>query len=219
METGGISKDCAVLSLGALVLHPRTLDPIKNGEVLEEFYSLSKPPKEDIGRIQEQTLKVNKITMEEVEAAPAEEQVWKTFVNFVKKFANGNTQWDYPVLAGYNIINFNKPILDRLCARYGNVNKEGRSNLFHMTDIYDVMNQFKWWFESNQDVKSYSLDNMRTYLGMPKDKDALVGEVIDAHHTVRDIRDTAAILKKFILLKRNLQKNYNIKFNGAFCDK
>ena len=218
-ETGSPNcKTCPVLSLAAIVLHPRTLEPIRNNGEIEEFYSLIKPPKGDFSKIEQGALNVNKLTMEEIENAPEEEQVWAMFVNFVKKFNKGSSQWDFPIAAGYNIANFDLPIIERLCNRYKTINKD-RQNLFHPRDFFDVMNEFIWWFESNPDIKSYSLDNMRTYLGMPKDKDALIGEVMDTHNAKRDTRDTAAILKKMIMLKRNLQENYNIKFKDAFYAK
>lgn len=221
-ETGGkFYWECPVLSVAALVLHPRTLEPVRDNEgKLEEFYSLMRPPTEELPKIEQDALAVNKITMDEVMAAPEQAQVWKTLVNFVKRFNKGNVFWDYPVMAGFNIGRFDWPITERLCRKYDQINKKtGEQNLFHPRDYLDVMNVGLWWFESTPEVKSYSLDNWRKFFGMPTDRDALVGETLQAHHALRDVRDTAALLRKFVNLKRSLQSKYGIKFAGAFSDK
>ena len=81
LETGGLDVNkSSVLSIGAIAVHPRTLEIIKNnnGEA-EEFYSLSCPPPEYFDKIEDGALAVNKITREEISAAPSEKQVWNTY--------------------------------------------------------------------------------------------------------------------------------------------
>jgi DNA polymerase III epsilon subunit-like protein len=62
------------------------------------------------------------------------------------------------------------------------------------------------WFESVSDIKSLSLDNLRDYLGIDK---------TNAHDAIKDVKDCAEILIRFLRLHRTLSKK--IKFKGSFA--
>jgi len=96
-------------------------------------------------------------------------------------------------------------IVDRLSKKYKNVNKEGVSSLFYPRDVIDIMNLIFYWFEGSNDLKSYSLDNLREYLGISKD---------GAHDALKDVKDCAEILIRFLRLHRNMFGK--IKFQGSF---
>jgi DNA polymerase III epsilon subunit-like protein len=68
------------------------------------------------------------------------------------------------------------------------------------------MNLVFYWFE-NLDIKSYSLDNVRDFLGIDKE---------GAHDAVKDVIDSANILIRFLRLHRNLSSK--IKFKGSFTN-
>jgi exonuclease I len=92
-----------------------------------------------------------------------------------------------------------------LAQKYGDTNKEGNSKVFYPRDVVDMLNLVFYWFEHNADLKSYTLDNLRDYMGIDKD---------GAHDAIKDVKDTAAILTRFMRLHRNLAKK--ITFKGAF---
>ena len=112
-----------------------------------------------------------------------------------------------PIAAGYNINKFDLKIIHRLSEKYKNIEaKENASNLFYPRDVVDIMNLVFYWFE-NLDIKSYSLDNIRDYLGIDK---------TGAHDAVKDVIDSANILIRFLRLHRNLSSK--IKFKGSFVN-
>ena len=57
----------------------------------------------------------------------------------------------------------------------------------------------------NQDLKSYSMDSLRDYFGISKD---------GAHDAIKDVKDTAEIMIRFMKLHRNLASK--IKFKNSF---
>jgi DNA polymerase III epsilon subunit-like protein len=67
------------------------------------------------------------------------------------------------------------------------------------------MNVIFYWFESNSELKNYTLDNLREYLGISKE---------GAHDALKDVKDTAEILIRFLKLHRNLGKK--VKFKDSF---
>jgi DNA polymerase III epsilon subunit-like protein len=67
------------------------------------------------------------------------------------------------------------------------------------------MNLVFYWFENNSDLKSYTLDSLRDYFGISKD---------GAHDALKDVRDTAEIIIRFLKLHRSLSQK--IKFKNSF---
>ena len=62
-----------------------------------------------------------------------------------------------------------------------------------------------YWFENDDSLKSYSMDNLRDYLGISKE---------GAHDALKDVRDTAEVLIRFMRLHRNIASK--VKFKGSF---
>jgi DNA polymerase III epsilon subunit-like protein len=140
---------------------------------------------------------------------PKQDHAWKLFVNYLDKYhtrSSKKSQFSAPISAGYNIYRFDLPIIDRLSKKYGNVNKENRTNIFFPRDVVDAMNLVFYWFEHNNDLKSYTLDTLRDYFGIDKD---------GAHDAIKDVKDTAEIIIRFMKLHRNLGQK--IKFKNAFA--
>jgi exonuclease I len=69
----------------------------------------------------------------------------------------------------------------------------------------DAMNLIFYWFENNGDLKSYTLDSVRDYFGISK---------VGAHDALKDVKDTAEIIIRFMKLHRNLSQK--IKFKNSF---
>lgn len=139
---------------------------------------------------------------------PKQEVSWQLFVNYLDKYhtrSSKKSQFSAPIAAGYNIYRFDLPIINRLSKKYGQTNKEGNSNIFFPRDVVDAMNLMFYWFEHNSDLKSYTLDNLRDYLGIDKE---------GAHDALKDVKDTAAILIRFMKLHRNIGQK--VKFQNSF---
>jgi len=146
--------------------------------------------------------------LKEWKAYPSQEQSWKMFTNYLEMYhsrSSKKSQFSAPIAAGYNINRFDLPIVDRLSNKYGNVNKESKSDIFYPRDVVDIMNLIFYWFENNGDLKSYSLDSLRDYFGISK---------AGAHDALKDVKDCADILIRFLRLHRNLSNK--IKFKDSF---
>lgn len=141
---------------------------------------------------------------------PEQKHSWQQFVSYLDNYHLKNrkskSQFSAPIACGYNIIRFDMKIINRLSQKYGNTNKENNTNLFHPRDQVDLMNIAWLWFENLSDVKSLSLDNLREYLGIDK---------TNAHDAIKDVKDCAEILIRFLRLHRNLSSK--IKFRNSFA--
>src|SRR5688572_24349377 len=66
----------------------------------DTFLSLMRPTNWDT--VEKKALEINKLTVAELETAPLQKEVWKSYCDFVNKYKTGNTQWNAPVVAGHN---------------------------------------------------------------------------------------------------------------------
>jgi len=216
LETDGSDpRYCSPVQLAAIMIDPVSLEIIKNSE----FNINLKPEvmeKDDNYEYTTDILdfhaKVKGCAKQDVynlwKKYPKQDQSWKMFTSYLDQYhtrTSKKSQFSAPIAAGYNINRFDLPIIHRLSEKFGNVNKEGRSDLFYPRDVVDIMNMVFYWFESNNDLKSYTLDSLRDYLGINKE---------GAHDALKDVRDSAQILIRFLRLHRSLSQK--IKFQDAF---
>jgi len=195
-ETGGRNPNsCQPTQIAAMALDGRNFKPKGT------FNSMMRPIIDDekaiaagVDPIEEGALKVTGQTREELAKAPLPRGVWTPF------FA--------PIPCGYNIIGYDMPIVNRLCAEYGPYDdKRGCQKLFHQIYKYDVMDDVRLWTEGDPSIKSISLDSMRALMGLSDE---------NAHDALQDVRDTANI---FIKLQKSRRAVYqNMKFEKAFAD-
>lgn len=139
---------------------------------------------------------------------PNQQQSWKMFKEYLSKYhtrSGKKSQFTAPIASGYNIFKFDLPIIDRLAKKYKDTNKENKNCLFYPRDVLDIMNLIFYWFEHNNDLKNYALDNMRDYFGIDKE---------GGHDALKDVKDCAEILIRFLKLHRNLAQK--IKFRNSF---
>lgn len=217
-ETDGSDpRICSPVQIAAVIIDPIHLEIVDDSEFNINF----KPEVlENTTNYQYETdildfhSKVKECSKEEVLKAwykyPKQEQSWKMFVNYLDKYhsrSSKKSQFSAPIAAGYNINRFDLHIVDRLSNKYGNLNKEKRTDLFYPRDVIDAMNLMFYWFESNNDLKSYTLDSVRDYFGISK---------VGAHDALKDVKDTAEIIIRFLKLHRKLGQK--IKFNKAFAN-
>ena len=131
------------------------------------------------------------------------------FLDYLDKYHSRTTkksQFSAPIAAGYNIYRFDLPIINRLSIKHKNVNKEGNTNIFYPRDVVDVLNLVFYWFSSNNELKSHSLDSLRDYFGITKE---------GGHDAIKDVKDTAEIMIRFLKLHKKMASK--IQFKGSFA--
>ena len=218
METDGSDPDsCSPVQIAAVIVDPLRLEIIPDSE----FNVTIKPEKLEADHaytysesdILEFHSKVRGCSQDDIlkmwHSYTPQQQSWKLFLSYLEKYhirSDKKSCFTAPIAAGYNINRFDLRIVERLSRKYNNLNKEGRSSLFYPRDVIDVMNVIFYWFESNNELKNYTLDNVRDYLGISKQ---------GAHDALKDVRDTADILIRFLKLHRSLGKK--VKFRGSFA--
>ena len=215
-ETDGSDpKSCSPVQIAAVIVDPINLEIVENSE-----FSINFKPEvlEDNDNYTYTTdildfhSKVKGCSKDDVlnewKNYPKQQQSWSMFVNYLDKYhsrSSKKSQFSAPIPAGYNINRFDLKIVDRLSKKYGNVNKEQTTDIFYPRDVVDVMNLIFYWFEHNSDLKSYTLDSLREYFGIDK---------TGAHDAIKDVKDTAEIMIRFLRLHRNLASK--IKFKDSF---
>jgi DNA polymerase III epsilon subunit-like protein len=216
-ETDGADpRFCSPVQLAAIIIDPIKLEVIPDSEFnikMKPEVMEQDPEYTYTTDILDFHAKVKGCSKDDVykewQEYPKQEQSWKMFVSYLEQYhsrTSKKSQFSAPIAAGYNINRFDLPIVHRLSEKFGNTNKEGRSELFYPRDVADVINVIYYWFENNNDLKNYSLDSLRDYFGISK---------VGAHDALKDVRDTAEILVRFFKLHRTLSKK--IKFKDAFA--
>ena len=99
-------------------------------------------------------------------------------------------------------------IVERMCQQYGPTNKKtNEQGLFSKINKIDVMDIIWLWTENNPDIKSISMDSMRDWMGLSTE---------NAHDALKDVKDTANILIRFMKFYRSMAPK--TKFEKAFAD-
>ena len=221
-ETDGSNPlECSPVQLAALMIDPKKLEIIEGSEfnVYLKPERLEKPTK-DLSMsvyagsdILDWHGKVKGVDASEIFQSwmqyPDQKHSWQQFLAYLDKYhaiaGKSKSQFSAPLAAGYNIIRFDMKIVDRLSVKYGQTNKENQTNIFHPRDRIDIMNIAWLWLSNVSELKSLSLDSLRNYLGINKD---------NAHDAMKDVRDCADILIRFLRLHKNLSAK--IQFKGSF---
>jgi DNA polymerase III epsilon subunit-like protein len=215
-ETDGSDpKSCSPVQIAAVIIDPLKLEIVPNSE-FNIFFKPEVLANDDEYQYTTDILDFHakvkgsskEAVLSEWKKYPSQDQSWKLFTNYLSihhSRSSRKSQFSAPIAAGYNINRFDLPIIDRLSRKYGNTNKEERSDIFYPRDVLDIMNLVFYWFENNSDLKNLSLDTLRDYLGISKD---------GAHDALKDVKDCAEILVRFMRLHRNLGSK--IKFKDSF---
>lgn len=222
-ETDGSDPNvCSPVQLSAIMVDAQRLEIIKDSEfnafLKPERIEQSKADVElsiyDDSDILEWHGKIKGIDKSQVlenwKNYPDQRHTWQQFLGYLDNYHLKNrktkSQFSAPIACGYNIIRFDMKIINRLSYKYGNINKENNTNIFHPRDQIDLMNVSWLWFENISDIKSLALDNLREYLGIDK---------TNAHDALKDVKDCAEMLIRFLRLHRNLSSK--IKFRNSFA--
>jgi DNA polymerase III epsilon subunit-like protein len=217
LETDGKDPNtCSPVQIAAIIIDPIKLEIIEDSEfninlkphALEanSSYAYEDSDVLDFHAKVRGTSKDN--ILEEWRAYPSQDGAWKMFTSYLDMYhlkSDRKSCFTAPIAAGYNINRFDLKIIQNLSVKYKTLNKEGNSSLFYPRDVLDIMNLVFYWFEGSKDLKSYSLDNVRDYLGISKE---------GAHDALKDVRDTADILIRFLRLHRKLSTK--VKFKNSF---
>lgn len=188
-ETGSKYPDtCEVLEIGAKAYHARTLEPYDNGE----FSSLIKPINED--NLDPDAMRIHKIPIEELRKAPDLKAVWLNFHKFVNRFNFKKNDYDCPIAAGKSIRGFDLPIISRLNKQF-----TADARLFSTFWFLDLDFLLWPWFESNQALKNYKMDELRSFFGLDD-----TGGGSWAHRALFDVKQEGELLVKILKLHRNL---------------
>ncbi len=220
METDGSNPEvCSPVQIAAIMVDPVSLEIIPNSEFninlkpdklsenIEYSYSDS-----DVLDFHAKVRGCEKdIILKDWRNYPDQKNSWERFVSYLELYHTRSKAkkscFSAPIAAGYNINRFDMKIINRLSNKYNNLNKEGITSLFYPRDVIDIMNVIFYWFEGNNELKNYTLDNLRDYLGISKD---------GAHDALKDVKDTAEIMVRFLKLHRNLSKK--VKFKDSFIN-
>jgi DNA polymerase III epsilon subunit-like protein len=217
-ETDGSDPSvCSPVQMAAVIVDPIKLEIIPKSE-FNIFFKPEVLAKDDNYVYETDILdfhsKVRGCSKDEIletwKKYPSQDQSWKIFTNYLEMYhtrASKKSQFSAPIAAGYNINRFDLRIINRLSKKYGNVNKEENSDIFFPRDVLDIMNLVFYWFEHNGDLKSYSLDTLRDYFGISKE---------GAHDALKDVKDCANIMIRFLKLHRSLSNK--IKFKDSFLE-
>ena len=209
---------CNPTQLAAIAIHPRTLETIADSE----FNSMIYPPDIDdveYEKIHKSTIdfhaKHQKVTAEEIvqswRQAPKQKVVWENFIEYLSKYhttQDRKNMFTAPLIMGYNILGFDFPIIQRLCEKYGNVDKTGRQNIFYNRDKIDLMLYCFQWFENLQEPTAYNMDTLREFFGIAKE---------GSHDALKDITDCAEIFIRWQKLIRRTAET--VQFKNAFKEK
>lgn len=219
LETDGSDpRACSPVQIASVIIDPLRLEIIDDSEfninlkpealIENDSYDYSDS---DVLDFHAKVKGVSKAeVLDEWKTYPKQDVGWKMFTSYLEMYhirSDKKSCFTAPIAAGYNINRFDLPIINRLSTKYNNLNKEGRSSLFYPRDVVDLMNVIFYWFENSNELKNYTLDNLRDYLGISKD---------GAHDALKDVRDTADILIRFMKLHRNIARK--VKFKGSFVN-
>lgn len=222
-ETGSRNKyKCQPIQLAAVVIDTRRLEIIKDSvfesTLLPEFDD-EKCLELGIDPLQDEALKVNGFTREELKDAPHPKLVWEQYCDYLKDYnvkGRDGSKWDAPAIGGYNNNNFDDVIDVRMCEKYGpNLDDYGGWSLYHPFYNFDtqllVQNFFHATKINNND--SISMDAMREFFGYKTE---------GAHNAAVDVTQGADLLIRFLKLtkalvngKLNLPKGKKIKFKNT----
>jgi len=216
-ETDGINPDiCSPVQIAALIIDPFRLEIVQDSEFninmrpeLLEKDSEYAYADSDVLDFHSKVRGCSKQDiLDQWKGHQKQDQGWKMFVSYLEMYhirSDKKSCFTAPIAAGYNINRYDMRIIERLSVKYNNLNKEKRSSLFYPRDVIDLMNMIFYWFEGNNELKNYTLDNLRGYFGISTE---------GSHDALKDVRDTAEILIRFMKLHRNVSSK--VKFKGSF---
>ena len=203
-STGKSSKTAQIVQIGAICVDSRRLEIMQG----TEFNILIKPlyggeaKAEGLEELSDGAIGIHGKTHAILEESGVSlETGLSNFLSYVNDKNYSKTKWKAPIAAGYNIIGYDLPILNRDLAR------TKLENPFHPVYQIDVLQQMFLLFENNKNVTSLSADNLiRRYMGW-KDEGS-------SHDALGDVIMTAELMCKTMRLLRKVAST--TRFENCF---
>lgn len=229
------------VSIGAVMIDARKLTICDQGT----FYSLIKiiPDNEvekyNLIKTEEKALEVNKLTIEEIMAAPPLKKVWGDFSNWVKFHTSKKDQWDAPIFCGHNK-EYDRTIVNRIMnghldnqivlpEKLINKTKIKKTKVEDLAEAYKNLMPYSepwkygpdWLFHpaTSLDTKQLSFtlfENCREPNGMSLSsiKSFLGFDDGGAHNALVDCLYSAEILVRYLKLMRNIYRDTDFNTDG-----
>ena len=154
----------------------------------------------DINFIKDSALKKNGIKREDILGFPDEKVVWDNFAKFCGAFKHDG---ELPVPSGWNILNYDLIICDRLNKRYKT------KRYFHENNTIDLMN-LDWIFRRKDlEYSGRSFDAARLHFGLTLEDEE------QTHTADVDVKQGVKLLRRYLQFI-DKQAKRNKYFKGAF---
>lgn len=178
-----------------------------------EFTSLIRPIEDEeeqkrlgLGQIEQEALDIHGKTLEELREAPKLNAVWSLFCEYVDSYNLKKNSYNAPIATGYNILNFDNIITNRICGPHGyNLgpwDKERQTNNlfgFVTLDLYPMV----WsYFHQTAEPARLNMDTLREFFGYDSK---------GAHDALVDCKQGADLLCRFLKLQRHVSSNIQWK--------
>lgn len=189
-ETGGRNPEtCEITKIGAQILD-------RNLRVIDEFNANLKP--ENLDAVEDDALRITRLTREQLETFPETAIVWQAFVDFVNKHNKKNSVYTAPIPAGYNIINYDMVLTRRYCKKYKTSWDDSRNDqkLFSQVYKFDILDHMWFWFENNSEIENLKLTTILEYMGARQE------DIAEAHDALQDVKNTTNIILRLLKMQR-----------------
>jgi hypothetical protein len=198
------------------MLHPISLEVVDNSNFQIDIRPLGIEDKDKYVEERKKTIDWHasnyKVSSNDVidrwQAAPAPKAAWTMFTSYLSDYNRNQskkTKFSAPIRAGMNIRNFDNVIVSRLCNSFGNVDKEGGQNVFHPRDVIDILEMGFYWFHNLTEPEALNMLALRKFFGIPTE---------GSHDAIKDVRDSAWMISKFLRLFRTLAPK--VPFKDAY---
>jgi DNA polymerase III epsilon subunit-like protein len=208
-ETTSLDREtCEIWQIAAVPIRPRDL------QVIDTHFDV-KMRVERPDDANPESLQLSRVTIEKIMKGVDPREAWHSFAEWCSQFNLGGKSdlFNCPIMAGHNIVNFDRHIYERYCHLYKTLKRDKKLDknvpgIFNPQKHYDTFQLMSYWAENLKEPKSQALSNLRKYMGMPQIA------IDNAHDALQDARDTAAILQRLLRLSRSVAPK--VKFKDCF---
>lgn len=222
-ETGSKNRyNTQPIQLAAVIIDIKRLEVVPDSlfeSTLRPLFTDEECEKAGVAPLEDEALKKNGFTREELQTAPYPKLVWQNYCDYLKNYnlkGKDGSKWDAPAVGGYNNCNFDDFIDIRMCEQYGpKLDEWGGWSLYHPFFRFDAQQLVQNFFHAKKinTFNSISMDAMREYFGYSME---------NAHKADVDVKQGADLLIRFLKLTKavvngelDLPKGKKIKFKGC----
>lgn len=145
-------------------------------------------------RIQDQALRVNGLTREQLAAAPDAGPVWNKFIQWVKGFNKKGGIMSAPIAIMKNGRDFDMKFIADANAQYASGDK---TVLFNRRRFRELEDQLFDFFENTDELENFKMDTFRAYAGLTSEK---------SHSALQDAYQTGVASLHFLKIIRELRR-------------